>query len=347
MEFEHKASGSGTPDPAIGMVKAKGAVNPGNQANQAIRLVFMGTPEFAAHALEVLAANFQVTLAVTQTDKPKGRGKTMQGTPVKITAEKLGIPCITPAVLKTDEEAIRKITDEQPDFIVVVAFGQILTQRILQIPKYGCINLHASLLPKLRGAAPIQAAIMQGFTETGNTTMLMAEGLDTGDMLLTNKVEISAEMTYGGLHDALMETGAALLVETIHGVYAGVVEPIPQDEGAATYVPKMNKQDAMIDFNESTRQILNKIRGLNPIPLASTCHGGRLIKIVQAQAAQIDGPKEPGRILKIDKTGIVVGTGDGAIRIRQLQLPGKKTMEVRDFLNGNTLDTNLLFTRSE
>ncbi|MFB0918392.1 MAG: methionyl-tRNA formyltransferase, partial [Clostridiaceae bacterium] len=235
------------------------------------------------------------------------------------------------------------IESMNPDFIVVVAYGQILPKRILDIPKYGSINLHASLLPYLRGAAPIQASIIQGFEETGNTTMYMAEGLDTGDMLLKNVVDIKEDMTFGMLHNELMNSGAELLIHTLMMLKDGCLGRTPQDDSIATYVPKMSKEDALLDFNEESIAILNKIRGYNPIPLAYTYQDGNMIKIVSAKIGDAKGI--PGQIISMDKDGITVGTKDSSIIIKELQIPGKKTMKVRDFLNGNKLDSNKLFNK--
>jgi len=308
-----------------------------------INVVFMGTPDFAAYSLKELDRHFKVSLVITQADKRKGRGKAFLPTPVKMVANELGLDVITPEKIKSDEESINLIEALKPDFIVVVAYGQILSKRILDIPKYGSINLHASLLPLLRGAAPIQASIIKGFDKTGNTTMFMAEGLDTGDMLLKNTVNIPGDMTYGMLHDELMKTGAELLVHTLLGLKEGKINREPQNDGIATYVPKMSKEDALIDFEDISNNILNKIRGYNPTPLAYTYQDGKLIKIVSAVKGDAKGV--PGKILGIDKEGITVGTKDGSIIIKELQIPGKKTMKVRDFLNGNKLDSNKLFSK--
>lgn len=310
-----------------------------------IRIVFMGSPDFAKESLKALNEEFNVTLVVSQEDKPRGRKMVLTPTPVKEEALKLNIPCITPKNLKKDREAIETIKKENPDFLVVVAYGQILSKEVLDIPKYCPINLHASLLPLLRGAAPIQAAVLSGMKETGNTTMIMAEGLDTGDMLLKNIVKIDPSMTYGQLHDELMYSGAKLLAETIKKFSEGKIIPEKQDDTEATYIPKLEKKDFEVDFKDTTENILNKIRGFNPYPLAHTFHDGKRIKLVKAEKGDLKG--EEGKILKADVDGIEVGTKDGSVRLIMIKPEGRKEMDIRTFLNGNALDINVKFTGSE
>lgn len=305
-----------------------------------VSLVFMGTPDFAAASLKHLAPRYDIRLVVSQPDRPRGRGKKFQSSPVKALAEELDIKVMTPEVIARDEEVLEELRKIQPDFIIVVAYGQILPRAILDLPRYGCINLHASLLPAYRGAAPIQQAILSGDVVSGNTTMLMDEGLDTGHILLQDEVKIPPAMTTGELYEKLEETGPKLLVDTIEGMLSGTVRPVPQPEEGVSYVAKLTKQDAAIDFARTSREILNLIRGMHPAPLAYTRAGGVTVKILDAAGVDYSGPEEPGTILKQEKDGILVRTGDGAIVIRELQLPGKRPMPVRDFLNGNRFDTD-------
>ncbi len=310
-----------------------------------ISLVFMGTPDFAAYSFRKLAEVYDVRLCLTQPDRPRGRGKKLQMSPVREVAAEFNIPVLTPEKLRTDEAVLAELKKTEPDVIVVVAFGQLLPKEILELPKYGCINLHASLLPALRGAAPIQQALIGGAAVSGNTTMLMNEGLDTGDILLKEMVEITPEMTYGELHQKLMEAGPELLIRTIDGLVSGEVKPVPQPSEGISYVPKFSKHDAEIDFSKSSREIVNLIRGMNPLPLAYSMADDVMVKIPEASAEEYTGPEEPGTILSQDKTGIRVRTGDGSLNIRKLQLPGKKAMDVRDFLNGNHFEI-IKFKRS-
>lgn len=305
-----------------------------------VSLVFMGTPDFAAASLRHLAPLYDVRLVISQPDRPRGRGKKLQPSAVKSLAQELGIKVMTPEVIARDAEIQEELRRIQPDFIIVVAYGQILPRAILDLPKYGSINLHASLLPAYRGAAPIQEAILRGDAVSGNTTMLMDEGLDTGHILLQNEVKIHETMTTGELYEKLEETGPKLLEDTIQGLLDGRIIPDPQPEKGVSYVTKFTKQDAEIDFTGTSREILNLIRGMHPVPLAYTWAGEVMVKIHDAAALEYSGPEEPGTILKQEKDGILVRTLDGAIAIRKLQLPGKRPMAVRDFLNGNRFDTD-------
>lgn len=305
--------------------------------NRRLSLVFMGTPDFAAKSLEALAAVHEVQLVVSQPDRPRGRGKKLAPSPVKAKALELGIPVAEPETIRSDAALLETLRHINPDAIVVVAYGQILPQTILDLPPLGCINLHASLLPAWRGAAPIQQAIMAGDTRSGNTTMLMAAGLDTGPILLTDEVTIPPEMTYGQLHDQLMDRGGDLLLRTLDGLAQGTLKARPQPEAGVSYVRKLTKEDALIDFHRPTRTIVDLIRGMNPVPLAFAWNGDDMIKILEATAEPCAEPVAPGTILSQDRSGIRVRTGDGALNITKLQLPGKKPMAVSDFLNGNRL----------
>lgn len=305
-----------------------------------VSLVFMGTPDFAAASLKYLAPLYDIRLVVSQPDRPKGRGKKLQPSKVKSLALELGLKVMTPEVIAGDNEVWDELLRIRPDFIIVVAYGQILPKAILELPRYGSINLHASLLPAYRGAAPIQEAILKGDSVSGNTTMLMDEGLDTGDILLQNKVEILESMTTGDLYETLGNTGPKLLDDTIRGFLQGDIIPKPQSEEGVSYVPKFSKEDAKIDFSKTSREVLNLIRSMYPAPLAYTRAGDIIVKIHSAVPLDYAGTEEPGTILEQAKDGLLVKTLDGAIAIKRLQLAGKRPVAVKDFLNGNRFDIN-------
>lgn len=302
-----------------------------------MKIVFMGTPDFAVPSLKALIDNYGVDAVLTQPDKPKGRGKKLTFSPVKELALEYDIPIYQPTKLKDDEEVKAILKKINPDFIIVVAFGQILTREILDIPKHGCINLHASLLPKYRGAAPINWAIINGEKTTGNTTMLMNEGLDTGDMLLCNEVEIGNKTTAGELHDILMSKGSSLLIETLEKLYKGEITPIKQGESPTAYASMLGKHMAKIDWNLSAVEIERFIRGLNPWPVAYTYYEGDSMKIYEAEVIEKDNNEKPGTILSVDSEGIKVACGKETLLIKKLQFPGKKSMEVGEYIKGNTI----------
>ncbi|MGL4730446.1 MAG: methionyl-tRNA formyltransferase, partial [Clostridium sp.] len=243
------------------------------------KIVFMGTPDFAVPSLEALIKDeeFEVKAVLTQPDRPKGRGKALSMTPVKEIAIENNIDVYQPERLKKDEETIQKIKDINPDFIVVVAFGQILPKEVLDIPKYGCINLHGSLLPRFRGAAPINYAVMAGDRVSGNTTMLMDVGLDTGDMLMKNEIDVPEDMTAGELYGILKDTGAPLLVETLKKMMKNEIVPEKQDDSLSCYAHMLNRDMANIDWNKSAKEIHNFIRGLNPFPMAYSYYEGKMM----------------------------------------------------------------------
>lgn len=307
-----------------------------------MKIVFMGTPDFAVPSLETLINKFDVKAVFTQPDRPKGRGKKMAVSAVKECALKYDIPIYQPVKLKNDEECIEAIKSIDPDFIVVVAFGQLLTKEVLDIPKYGCVNLHGSLLPKYRGAAPINFSIINGEKVSGNTTMLMDVGLDTGDMLLKDEVPIHDDMTAGELHDALMERGGDLLVKTLEGLYDGKIEPIVQNDDESTYASKLDKTIAKIDWAKSSRDIHNQIRGMNPWPVAYTTYKGQMMKIYKSSIVSDNSNKTPGTILKADKSGILVKAGKDSVLLNQIQFPNGKPMKVKDYMNGNTIEEGII-----
>ncbi|MGL5149680.1 MAG: methionyl-tRNA formyltransferase [Clostridium sp.] len=306
-----------------------------------MNIVFMGTPDFAVPSLKKLIENYEVKAVLTQPDKPKGRGKKMAFSPVKEVALENNIPVYQPIKLKDDEETKQILKDLKPDFIIVVAFGQILTQEVLDIPKYGCINLHASLLPMYRGAAPINWAIINGEKVSGNTTMFMELGLDTGDMILKNEVEVTDNMTAGELHDLLMGSGADLLIETINGVASGELKGEKQSDDTF-YAKMLNKETGRINWSESAKNIHNLIRGLNPWPIAHTTYEGQSMKIYESSVLNENSNKEKGTILAIDKNGIKVSCGDGTLLIKKIQFPNGKPLTVAQYLNGNELATNII-----
>lgn len=303
-----------------------------------MKIVFMGTPEFSVPCLENLIGKHDVCAVFTQPDRPKGRGKKLCMSQVKETALKYNIPVYQPHKLKNNTEAINLIKDLNPDFIVVVAFGQILPKDVLDIPKFGCINLHASLLPKYRGAAPINWAIINGESITGNTTMLMNEGLDTGDILLQSMVKIGENMTAGDLHDILMKNGAELLLKTIEDFSHNKIVPKKQNENESTYVSMLNKDMAHINWNNGYKQIYNMIRGLNPWPIAYTQYNDKLMKIYEAEIINEISKENPGCILMVDKSGIKVSADKGCILIKRIQFPGGKVLNVSEYIVGNKIE---------
>lgn len=306
-----------------------------------MNIVFMGTPDFAVPALKGLINEFGVKAVFTQPDKPKGRGKKMAMSAVKEVAIENNIPVFQPEKLKNDVEMLKNLKDMQPDFLIVVAYGQILTKEVLDIPKYGCINLHASLLPKYRGAAPINWAIINGEKESGNTTMFMDVGLDTGDMLLKSHVEITEDMTAGQLHDILMEDGSDLLVRTIKGLVEGTITREKQGETPTEYAKMLNKDIAKIDWNESSINIKNHIRGVNPWPIAYTQYNGQSMKVYEAKALEEKVSAEPGYILDVTKDGIKVACKEGVILLQMIQFPGGKPMYVSEYIKGHEVENGI------
>ena len=299
-----------------------------------MRIIFMGTPDFSVGTLEALVeAGHEVVLAVTQPDKPKGRGKEMQFTPVKECAIKYDIPVYQPRRIR-EPECVEELRAYNADVMVVVAFGQILPKEILEMTPYGCINVHASLIPKYRGAAPIQWSILDGETVTGVTTMQMNEGLDTGDMLLKAEIEIEEKETGGTLHDKLANIGATLCVETLKGLEAGTITPIPQGDSPTAYARMLDKQLGKIDWNKKAVEIERLIRGLSPWPSAYTNWNEKVMKIWDAKVDSGTTSFAPGTITKVEKDAFYVQTGEGSLKILELQIPGKKRMDAGAFMRG-------------
>ncbi len=311
-----------------------------------LRVIFMGTPDFAVPTLAAIAARSdlaEVVAVVTQPDRPRGRGQKLVASPVKAWAAAHDIPVLQP-VRARDAAFVTAFRDLKSDVAVVVAFGQILSQEVLDVPVHGCINVHASLLPKYRGAAPIQHAIMAGEHMTGITTMQMDAGLDTGDMLLRREVPIHADTTYGQLHDTLMETGASLLVETLERLAAGTLARTPQT-GASCYAARITHETTVMDWSKKAQELDALVRGLNPVPYAQTSLDGAVYKIGALRSTGHAASVPSGTIVAADrKAGLIVATGDENVEITEIQAPGKKMMEVRAFLNGYTLPINVRFS---
>ena len=300
-----------------------------------MKIVFMGTPDFAVPSLQALIdAGHEVCAVYTQPDKPQGRKQVLTAPPVKELALRHGIPVYQPVTLKNEEEQ-EKLRALAPEVIIVVAYGKLLPKAVLDIPPRGCINVHGSLLPRWRGAAPIQWSVIAGDQKAGVTTMQMAEGLDTGDMLLTYETAIGARETAGELFDRLAQAGAALLVETLEKL--GSITPRPQDDSQSCYAHMLDKQMAVIDWTKSAHEIDCLIRGLSPWPIALTTLAGARLKIYAAEP--VLGTGKPGEVLESDpKKGLTVACGAGALALHEVQLVGGKRMKSADFLRGHAID---------
>lgn len=308
-------------------------------SKQSLRVVYMGTPDFAVPALEALIASHHEVVGVfTQPDRKSGRGKKVRRPPVKVVAEAAGTPVYQPKRVKKNDEAYQILVDWEPDVVVVAAYGQILPERILDVPKLGCINIHASLLPKWRGAAPINWAIVHGDSTTGVTIMQMDVGLDTGPMLAKYEVDIPADMTAQELHDRLAELGRETIVDALDKLAAGALEPTPQDDAESSYASMLSKEDGRIDWTKSGAEVANHIRGFNPWPGAFAFHAqdGDQQRIKFHRARPIEGAGEPGEVLEADVSSgrLVIACGESAIDVVEVQAPGRKAMSARDFLNG-------------
>ena len=326
-----------------------------------MRIVFMGTPDFSVPALKALVeAGHQVIAVVTQPDKPKGRGKEVQMTPVKIQAMEYGIPVYQPAKVR-EASFVEVLKGLEADVYVVIAFGQILPKAVLELPKYGCINIHASLLPKYRGAAPIQWCVIDGEKETGITTMMMDVGLDTGDMLEKAVIPIEEKETGGSLHDKLSMAGGDLILSTLKKLEEGTLVRTPQTDEGTCYAKMLTKSLGDIDWNQGAVSIERLIRGLNPWPSAYTMWNGKTIKIWAADViagreaadflSESGVPAEtgtaPGTVVCSDKRGLVVCTGGGLLSIRELQMEGKKRMDTPAFLRGYPIPAGDVFVKKE
>lgn len=307
-----------------------------------MRIVYMGTPDFAVYALSSLVdAGHEVVAVFTQPDKAKGRSNKLVPTPVKAKALELGIPVYQPEKLRS-EENVQRIASFAPDVIVVAAYGQILPESILTIPPMGCINIHASLLPKYRGAAPIEWSIIDGEKQTGVTTMYMEKGLDTGDMLDVATVAIEPEDTAGTLHDKLAQAGAKLILMTLEKLADGTAVRTKQNDEDSCYAVMLKKEMGNIDFTKSATEIERLIRGLNPWPCAYTVIDGKHVKLFRAQVVSQDGVNAtPGEIINITKKFFEVACGEDVLRVLRLQPEGKKEMDAAAYLNGNKLTVGM------
>ncbi len=298
-------------------------------------VLFMGTPEFAAPTLQaLLGSRHDLRAVVTQPDKPAGRGRRLSAPIVKQLALSHEIPCLQPTALNdpTVEDALSAL---EPEVIVVAAYGKILPPSLLNIPPMGCINVHASLLPKYRGAAPIQWAIINGEAETGITIMLMDEEMDHGPILLQRPVSISPEETAGELHDRLAALGADCLLEALEGLEAGSLTPRTQDHAEATYAPMLSKEDGRLDWSEPAETVVNRVRGVTPWPGATTTLGGEPIKVWQASVGPADASGRSGEVVAVGEDGLTVACGRGAVRIEELQVAGRRRMAAASFLRGH------------
>jgi methionyl-tRNA formyltransferase len=305
-----------------------------------LRIVFAGTPDFSVPPLRaLLATGHAVVAAYTQPDRPAGRGRKLSASPVKQLALEHGVPVLQPVNFKAaaDVDALEAL---HADLMVVVAYGLLLPQRVLDAPRLGCVNIHASLLPRWRGAAPIQRAILAGDAETGITIMQMEAGLDTGPMLHVRSLAIAPDETGGSLHDRLSVLGAEALLEILPRIADGTAEPRRQDDALATYARKLLKDEARVDWSRPAVEIERQVRAFNPWPIAETRHAGEPLRIWQARA--MPGAGAPGAVLATGREGIDVGTGEGILRILSLQLPGKRPTEARDFLNAHDLGGTVL-----
>ncbi|OUM87720.1 MAG: methionyl-tRNA formyltransferase [Bacillus thermozeamaize] len=308
-----------------------------------VRVLFMGTPDFAVPVLEALVHSpYEVIGVVTQPDRPKGRKKALTPPPVKQAAVRYGLPVLQPERIR-GEEACQSILDMQPDLIVTAAYGQLLPTPILHAPRYGCINVHASLLPKYRGGAPIHWAIINGERETGITLMYMVEELDAGDIIAQHAVPIHPQDTVGSLHDRLKELGARLLMDTMPALLAGQIRPTPQDDSKATYAPNLRREDERIDWHRTAEEVYNRIRGLNPWPVAYSTFRGETWKIWWGRPVRREHQAPPGTILEVTQEAVIVACGRDALEILQIQPSGKTRMTVADYLRGRTIQPGECF----
>ncbi|MCL1981887.1 MAG: methionyl-tRNA formyltransferase [Clostridiales bacterium] len=301
-------------------------------------IVYMGTPQFAVPTLSAVAgAGHSIKYAVTQPDKARGRGNKIQGTPVKEMALSLGIEVLQPEKLKGNADFASRIAGCKPDLILTAAYGMILPPEILSIPRLGCINLHASLLPRWRGAAPIQRAIIEGDEETGVTAMFMAEGIDTGDIILSSRTAIGRKTAFE-LEGELAAMGADLIVDVVCMIGAGTAQRAAQDEKAATYAPMVSKKDGMLDFSKSPEELDRVVRGVNPWPGAFTVYKGETMKIWEAFPTEGPNPHEPGTITGVSGEGIEISAGGGTLVVTEIQMPGKKRVKIKEYLKGNKIE---------
>lgn len=306
-----------------------------------MNIVFMGTPDFAVETLKKLIEKHNVIAVISQPDKPKGRGKKLVNTPVKQFAIDNGIEKIYQPERIKDEDFVKELEKLNADLFVVVAYGQILSEQVLNIPKYGCINVHGSLLPKYRGAAPIQWSIINGEEKTGVTIMYMEKGMDTGDMILKEEIIIEPKETYKTLHDKMSIVGADALIKALELIENGSVNAEKQNDDEATYAPMITKEMGHIDWNNTSKDIINLIRGINPMPMAYTIYKDETFKISEAE--EIEGYNgNIGEIVDVIKDGFIVKTKDTAIIIKEMQAKGGKRMKTSDYLRGHSIEKNII-----
>ncbi len=305
-----------------------------------MRVVFFGTPGFAVPALKALiSSGHEISAVVTQPDRPHGRGRHVSFSPVKSESMEAGLDVIQPERVN-DAGFIEELRSLSADIIVTAAYGQILPSEIIDMPDKGCINIHPSLLPKYRGASPVNQAIIDGEVETGVTTMLMDEGMDTGDILLQKSIGILPDETAGGLSGRLSEAGAGLMLETLEELEKGGIVPRPQN-GDASFAPLRKKSDGLIQWARTARELYDFTRGMNPWPCAHTFLGSDMIKILRTEA--VDGDGEAGTVIRVDKKALVAGTGSGLLSILEVQPPGKRAMDIRSFLQGRKIQEGTRF----
>jgi methionyl-tRNA formyltransferase len=306
------------------------------------KVVFMGTPDFAVPSLRALIdGGVDILLVVTQPDRPRGRGRGLLPPPVKVVAEESGIEVAQPVKI-SDPGFMDKIRGLNPDLIVVAAFGQFLPKELLDIPPMGCVNVHASVLPKYRGAAPANWAILRGEKVTGVTTILLNEGMDAGDMLLVKETPIGEDETAGELTERLADIGAGLLVETITGLEKGTINPVPQDHDKKTLAPMLKKEDGRIDWERSPGEIKNHVRGMTPRPGAFTTLSGEVLKVFKVDVTDGKADGRAGEVVGITESGIVVAAKGGGVVITELQAPGKRRMGAGEFLRGKGIETGTI-----
>lgn len=307
-----------------------------------MKIVFAGTPEFAVPSLEALVkSGYEIPLVISQKDKPKGRGKKLQHTPVKEMALNLGLEVYQPSNINSDE-AIKMLEEIEPDFLVVVAFGQILKNKVLDIPKVDSLNVHASLLPKYRGAAPINWSIIDGEEETGVTIMKIEEGLDTGDMISKASIPILDQDDSISIHDKLSKLGGELLVSTVKEIIESKAIYSPQDNDQSSYAPMLYKDSGKIDWDKSSRDIFNQVRGLKPWPGTYTNYQDQVVKIHKLTIGDENSQGEAGKIVRVSNNGLFVNTKDKIVIVEELQFPNKRRMKVSEYLAGNTIETGVV-----
>jgi methionyl-tRNA formyltransferase len=306
-----------------------------------MKVVFMGTPQFAVPCLDILIEHYDVTAVFTQPDRPKGRGKQVAMSAVKERALIDHIPVYQPEKIKTPQ-MVQILKDLKPDVVVVVAYGQLLSQEILDIPKHGCINVHASLLPKYRGAAPINWVIVNGETESGVTTMYMAKGLDTGDMIMKSQVDIPLHMTGGQLHDLLSEKGKYLILRTLKAIEKNEITREVQNDDLSSYAPLLDKEVSIIDWSKTALEVHNLVRGFNPWPIATTTLEQKKMKVFKTEPTNLQSKGQPGQIVSVTKEGIFVNCKDHQLKIQEIQMPNKKRMTVEAFILGNPLKKGIV-----